>query len=640
MLQSIRDRLTGILAFVILGILVIPFAFVGVNSYFSSGTGNLVALVNDQEITFNEFNQSFLDYRRRLQMQLGDAFDASRFDGEIARREHLDQMIDEALLRQVADSLGFSVDDERLAQQIRDIPGFQVEGQFNPDVYQSRLTAVGQTPAMFEAQLRSDLAVSQLPNGIRVSSFATNHEVRQFIALSEQQRSFDTIIVPTDANSIEASFDEEAVQAWYDDNAESFRSPEQVVIEYLELDASAVAEGEVPNDDVLREQFEAQKNRFISPEQRRVSHVLIEVTPDAGEAAVETARAQAAAIAEQARAGEDFAVLAEENSDDIGSASVGGDLGFIEPGVMVEAFENAVYELSEANPVSDPVQTGFGWHVIKLTEVREASGQTFEEARETLLAEFREDEVDRAFLGLADRMVDIIYEDPTTLEAAALDLGLDVQTAGPFDRSGGQGIASVPEVAQAAFSDLVLLQGSVSDPIDLGPHHLVMIRLAEHLPAAVRPLEEVREDVIAGLQAERAREAAQAQAETLLAAYQAGTALADVAAEAGLEVETVESAGRRQVTPDAVLVGNVFKLPRPAEGETVDTVLESANGYAVVSLNAVNDGVLDENNPLAAQQARLMMGNSASSYEAWALVRQLREAADIEIFEDNLRTSR
>ncbi len=640
MLQSIRDRLTGILAFVILGILVIPFAFVGVNSYFSSGEGNLVALVNDQEITFNEFNQSFLDYRRRLQMQLGDAFDASRFDGDVARREHLDQMIDEALLRQVASDLDFSVDDERLAQQIREIQAFQVDGQFNADVYQSRLTAVGQTPQQFEAQLRADLAVSQMPNGIRVSSFATDREVREFIALSEQQRTFDTIMVPARADAVDATFDDAAIQAWYEDNSESFRSPEQVVIEYLELDSSAVEAGEPPNDDVLREQFESQKNRFMTPEQRRVAHVLIEVTPDAGEAAVETAREQAEAIAERARAGEDFAVLAEENSDDIGSASMGGDLGFIEPGVMVEAFENAVYELSEENPVSDPVQTGFGWHVIKLTEVREASGQSFEEARETLLAEFREDEVDRAFLGLADRMVDVIYEDPTTLEAAALDLGLDVQTTGPFSRSGGEGIAANPEVVEAAFSDLVLLQGSVSDPIELDAHHIVMIRLAEHLPAAIRPLDEVREEVIAGLRADQASEEAKAQAEALLASYESGASLEDLATGAGLEVEVVENAGRRQVTPDPVLVGNVFKLPRPAEGEAVNSVVESADGYALVSLNAVNDGVLDEDNPLARRQARMMMANTSASHEAWALVRQLREAADIEIFEDNLRTSR
>ncbi|KAA9133043.1 hypothetical protein F3N42_01350 [Marinihelvus fidelis] len=636
MLQSIRDRLTGILAIVILGILVIPFAFVGVNSYFSSGTGNLVALVNDQEITFNEFNQSFLDYRRRLQAQMGDAFDASRFDGEVARREHLDQMIDETLLRQVAADLNLSVDDERLAQQIRDIPAFQVDGQFNADVYQSRLIAFGQSPTQFEAQLRNDLAVSQLPSGIQASSFATNREVRKYVALSEQQRSFATIMVPADMDAVSTEFSDEDIEAWYADNSEQFRTPEQVVIEYLELDASSVAAGEPPNDDVLRDQFEAQKNRFMTPEQRRVSHILVEVAPDAGDAAVETARERAEDIASRARDGEDFAALAEETSDDIGSASLGGDLGFIEPGVMVEAFENAVYEISTENPVSDPVQTGFGWHIIKLTEVREAEGQSFEEARETLLAEYREDEVDRAFLGLADRLVDVIYEDPTTLEAAALDLGLEVQTVGPFGRMGGEGIAANPDVVEAAFSDLVLLQGSVSDPIDLDDHHLVMVRLAEHLPAAIPPLEDVREGVIAGLRAERARDEAEARANALLASLEDGASLEDLAAGAGLELEQVDSAARRQATPDRALVGNVFRLKRPAEGETVDAVVETGTGYALVSLQSVVDGVVDEDSPLATRQARMMVGNAAASFDAWALVRQLREQADIEIFEDNL----
>lgn len=640
MLQSIRDRLTGILAFVILGILVIPFAFVGVNSYFGSGTGNLVALVNDQEITFTQFNQSFSDYRRRMQAQMGEAFDPARFDGIVPRREYLDQMIDETLLRQTAESLGFSVDDDRLAERIRDIPAFQVDGEFNADVYASRLAAAGQTPSQFQNQLRSDLAISQLPAGISTSSFATDSEVREFVALQEQQRSFDTVVVPADLAAVDAAFSDEEIRTWYDEHQLDFRSEEQVVIEYLELDPSVIEAGEPPGEEALRETFEAQKNRFVTPEQRRVSHILIESAPDADEATVATARQRAEELSRRARDGEDFAELAQAYSDDIGSSESGGDLGFLEPDVMAAAFEDAAYELTLERPVSDPVQTAFGWHVIMLTDVREASGQTFEEARETLIAEYQEEAGERQFLDLADRMVDVVYEDPTTLEAAALDLGLEVQTAGPFGRAGDTGIASRPGVVEAAFSDLVLLQDSVSDPVDLGPNHMVMLRLAEHMPAAVRPLEDVREEVIAGLTAERARNAAKARAEALLTSLEDGASLGDLAAGAGLEVQTVENAGRREATPDPQVVSGVFKLPKPGEGTPLNAVVEAADGYALVSLTAVADGALDEDNPLARRQSRLMVANANASYEAWALVRQLREAADVQIYEENLGVTR
>ncbi|MEJ2534344.1 MAG: SurA N-terminal domain-containing protein, partial [Gammaproteobacteria bacterium] len=508
MLQSIRDRLTGILAFVVLGILVIPFAFVGVNSYFGSGTGNLVALVNDEEITFNQFNQSFLDYRRRMQAQLGEAFDPDEYSSEIARREHLDQMIDEVILRQTADSLGFSVSDERLAEEIRNIPAFQVDGQFSPEVYQARLTSIGQTPKQFQNLMRADIAVTQLPGGISRSSFSTSRELDEFVAMSRQKRSFRYISVPADDAAVTDEFTEEELQTAYEENRELFRTPEQVVIEYLELSPDNIDTGGDPGDDVLRALFEEQKQRFVTPEQRRVSHVLVEVTPDSDAVTIETARQEAEAIAERARAGEDFAALAEELSDDLGSASVGGDLGFIEPGVMVEAFEDAAYELSLENPVSDPVQTGFGWHVIKLTDLRESSGQTFEEARQTLLDEWRDEQIEREFLDLADRMVDVVYEDPTTLEAAALDLGLEIQQAGPFSRGGGEGVAADPDVVEAAFSDLVLLQGSVSDPVDLGPNHMIMLRVLEHEPSAIQPLDEVRDQVTEVLRSQRALEAA------------------------------------------------------------------------------------------------------------------------------------
>ncbi len=640
LLQSIRDRLTGVLALVVLGLLVIPFAFVGVNQYFSSGSGNQVALVNDQEISFEAFNQSFINYRRSMQQRLGAAFDPAEYDSLVARLEHLDRMIDEELLRQAAEELGFAVDDERLAQTIRDVPAFQVDGAFNADVYQARVNSMGMSIPQFEQQLRQSAVISTLPQAIRDSSFATQGEYEEYVSLVEQTRSFQVLNVAADAESTSAEFGEEAIAAWYENNTDRFQTEERVTIEYLELDGATLGGSTEPSEDDLRAAYEAQKGRFITPERRRVSHILIEAPADSDEAVIEEARLRAEALAQQAQEGADFAALAEASSEDIGSAPMGGDLGFLDPGLMAASFEEAAYALTLESPVSDPVQTGFGWHVIKLTDIEPSSGMSFEEAREELLSEAREAESEREFLEMADRMVDIVYEDPTTLEAASLDLGLDIQTTGPFTRAGGEGIAANPDVVEAAFSDLVLVQGSASDLVDLGPNHAVMLKVVEHEPVRTRPLEEVRDEVVAALRAERAGEEARLRAEALLAQVNGGAALETVAEAEGLEVLSVEDAGRRSFDPDPVIVANVFKLPRPGDDTPTHHVVESADGYGLVALQSVTDGSVDESQPLAARQARLMMGSINASTESWALVRQLREQADVQIFEDNLGVSR
>jgi peptidyl-prolyl cis-trans isomerase D len=639
-LQVIRERLTGPALWVILGILIVPFAFVGVNEYLSSGSGNQVALVNDEEITFEAFNQSFINYRRGMQQRMGEAFNPAEYDSLVARLEYLDQMIDEELLRQAAMDMDLAVDDARLAETIRSIPAFQVEGVFNADVYQARVQSMGMSIPQFESELRSSAVLSTLPQGIRDSSFATRSEYEEFVALTEQTRSFRVVTVAADTNAVEPVFSEAEQQAWYEDHLDRFLTEETVVIEFLDLDMSTMSVGEMPSEDALLAAYEAQKGRFIVPERRRVSHILIEAPADADSAAVEAARLQAEALARQAREGDDFAALAEANSEDIGSAPLGGDLGFIEPGVMAESFEAAVYELSMDNPVSDPVQTGFGWHVIMLTDIEPAAGMPFEEAREVLIAEAMEEQGERLFLDLADRMVDIVYEDPTTLEAAALDLELDIQTEGPFTRAGGLGIASNAEVVAAAFSELVLEQGSASDLIDLGPSHAVVLRVLEHEPVRTMALDEVRPEVIAGLQQDAARAVALERAAALLAEVEAGMPLDEVAGASGLLVQNLQSVGRNSTLPDPLTVSEVFSLPRPEGDEPLFKVVESAAGYSLVELDSVTDGTVDAGQLIAARQARMMMGTINAGVEAWALVRQLREQARVEIFEENLGVSR
>ena len=569
---------------------------------------------------------------------MGAAYDPVQFDQLIMRRQHLDNLIEQELVSQAAQSMGLDVDDASLAEEIRNLPAFQVDGQFNADVYQSRLASQGMSPQQFQNDMRAQYIVTQLPMNIVTSSIATPAELNDLVALLEQNRTFSAVLVPAETAATPVEFSEEEIVAWYDSHSEQYQSEEQVIIEYVELNSSSLTAGLPPEEDVLLAQFEAQKARFISPEQRQVSHILISVAVDASEAEKETARQTADDISKRARAGEDFATLAIENSQDQGSAPSGGDLGWVETGVMVKAFENAMYELSMQAPISEPVQTGFGWHVIQLREIRESQGMSFEEARVTLIRELEEENMARAFLEQADRLVDLVYEDPTTLESAALVLELPVNEAGPFSRTGGEGIAANPEVIEAAFSDLVLLQGSVSDPVDLEENQMVMIKLRQHLPVAVKSLDEVRDTIVTTLGENRARDNANARANELLAAIQSGESeLEALATEAGLEYGIHQAIKRNSLIPDSTLVEEVFRLAAPAGNETVKAALPTGNGFAVVELNEVVQGVLGDGATVALQQFERIIANSNASQENSAVLSQLRAAADIEVFEDRIR---
>ena len=333
-----------------------------------------------------------------------------------------------------------------------------------------------------------------------------------------------------------------------------------------------------------------------------------------------------------------LAGLAQELSDDIGSADFGGDLGWMDPGVMSESFEEAMYALTLENPISDPVQTGFGWHVIQLRDILPSSGMSYEEARATLVQESQEEDAEREFLDLADQLVDLIYEDPTTLDSAALDLGLDVQLAGPFSRAGGEGIAANSDVVSGAFSELVLLQGSVSDPIELGDNHIVMVRANEHFQVALRPLEEVRDQIVEQIFSTRALEAAKTLADEFVASLQESGADLDVLAEqGGYDIIESEAATRFSFVPDRTVVSEVFLLDAPPESESYATVVKADNGYALVVLQGVTPGSMEAGAALNEQQYRRQIANAAASIEVTGLMRQLRGAADVEVFEDRLQ---
>ena len=367
MLQAIRERVTGIVAIFVLGLLAVPFLFFGMESYMRAVPQDAVAVVGDDEISTSEFQTEFARHRAQLRREMGDDYDDIATNQPEFRREFLESMIDELLLRQHTDDLGLIVSDRAIAEILRTIPQFQIEGRFNPEAYRMALSAAGQTPRSFERDLREDVMTRMVPSALADSVVVTQSEIDRLISLQNQTRRIAKVEIPAGRFRENIEVSEADIESYYQDNLQAFTTDEQVSLAYVELRADDLTIEETLEEDELRRRYEAARQRYMTPEARRASHILIETGEERDALA---ARELAEELARRIEEGESFSELAEEYSDDPGSRAQGGELGWIEPEDMVSAFEDALYALDEAGEVSEPVETRFGWHLIRLEEIR------------------------------------------------------------------------------------------------------------------------------------------------------------------------------------------------------------------------------------------------------------------------------
>jgi peptidyl-prolyl cis-trans isomerase D len=592
MLQTIREKTSGWIATVIIGLLIIPFAFFGVNNYFSEQAELWVAKVGEEEISQETYRRRFDEYRQQMRQMLGENFDPTQLETPEAKRRVLDALVEEALLRQAAAGLGMAVSANQLQQAILDIEAFKVDGKFDVNQYRVLLASQGMTPVSFEQRMREDLEVRALPTALSRSALVTANDLDDYFRLRDQKRDFRHLELPVPDDAAVGEPSEEQLATFHKDNQQRYQTEETVSIEYVEVDAKAVPVPAVPDEDTLRQRYEEQKNRFTEIEQRLASHILIKVPADADAAAQSAAQARAQALVEQARAaGADFAALAREHSEDVGSKAAGGDLGWIETGLTDPAFESALFAM-QAGSISEPVKSAEGWHVIQLREVRPGDIKPFEAVREELLAEYLETERERAHSELAGRLVDITFKDPSTLATAAKELDLEIKQAGPFGRFGGaEGIVANPAVLAAAFEPAAIRERTASNPIDLGDGRTAVIRVVEHTASAPLPLDKVRDQVAADWKRDTRRRLADERANALFARLEAGESLDALATELGLAVGTAAGVGRSEASVDRTLVTEAFTLPRP-QGETPQRALVSLGGdrKALLEVTRVSDG--------------------------------------------------
>jgi len=588
MLQAIRDKAQGWIAWAIVILISIPFALWGIQEYLGAGGDPVVAEVDGVEIKAQELDQSIQRYRAALRDRLGASYDPDMFPDEMIRRQVMEGMIRDLVVAQSARALGLRAGDEMVRDSILTVPAFQRAGRFDTAAYESALRTQGYTPQSFEQRLREDMAVKLLENGISAGALVTDSELDDLIRLRDQKRDFDFVNVSAEpfAATIEPTEDE--IKGHYDANQALYMRPERVKVDYLELNRDQLAEALEVTDDALAAYYEEHKAEFTSPEQRRVRHILIPVE-GTGDEAESAAFAKAQSLVERLRSGEDFAELAKTESKDPGSANTGGDLGVVGRGAMVEAFEEAAFAL-ETNDISDPVKTQFGYHIIQVTEVLSEHVQSLEEARDRVSREYRLNQAEHIFYDYAERLTDLAYEHAESLEPAAQALGLEIQHSDWVTRDGGASPLDSPKVVSAAFSEDVLERGNNSDAIELETTHLIVLRVVEHEETAPRPLDEVSDQIRQTLRSQMASQKAGELAGQMLERVNGGAELEAVATENGLSVEPRTDIGRRDGSVAPNLVESVFRAPRPSDGGVSANVVALASGdHAVFVVTKVAD---------------------------------------------------
>lgn len=632
--KTLHERFSGPVAKVVLGIIGVVFGgFFGIPAY-NSITANYVAKVNGHEITQQEFRERYDATRSQMQRMMGAQFDALAFDKPERKREVLDQMVNEQLILDANDKLGAMLPPKRVFDEIASYPVFQVDGKFDKDQYRNLLANQRKSPAQFEDSVRRDLELRELLGQLGQSAVVTEADVDAYLRLRDQTRDFRWLKL--DKPTADAKIADADIDAYYQAHGDEFMTPEKVSLEYVELDAAKMALDIKADDAALKQRYEDQKSHFVTPEQRLASHILVKVEKNADAAAQKAALEKAQDIAKQAKAGKDFAALAKADSEDMGSKAQGGDLGWLDKGVTDPAFENALFAMKKGE-VSDPVKSDEGYHIIQLRDVHPEKVRSFDEVKGDLAKQYLEGERDRQYSDVSGKLTDAIYQDPTSLAPAAKSMGLNVQKTGLFTRTSGEGIAANPAVRKAAFSNSVLVEGNSSDPVELGPNHIVVVHVDQHEKSVPKPLDQVREDIRKKLADQSAAKQAREQADTLYASLEKGESLDKIATERKLKPTAEKDIGRNAANLDGKLVGEVFKLPRPqADKPVVGKVALANDVYALVVLDAVKDGDPAKLDAKTREAARNQLRQGVGSEAVRGFIDSLRKEAKIEIAEDRM----
>jgi len=614
----------------LLALITLPFLFFGVDSYFRRADSvSEVANVAGTKITLPEFDNAIREQQDRARAMLGRNFDPAMFDSPEIRFNILESLVAQRVLMLKARRENLAVSEEQLRQIIQEVPAFQMDGKFSNAVYQSRLAEQNMSPTMFEARLMQDLLVQPLQDAVLFSGFAANAAVENYLSIVEQQREAAVAQIPADAYLGQVKPDDAAIQAHYQATIASYQSPEQVKVEYALLTAdNLMSQAEVTAEEVSKS-YEEHKKEYTKPEERQAAHILLNLKPDAKEEEKAAVRKKAEAIFAQVKqAPAKFGEIAKKESQDPGSAANGGDLGFFGPGVMVKPFEEAAFAM-KVGEIVGPVQSDFGLHIIKLTAVKEQRVRGFEEVKSQIEQDLKRQKAAKKFGEAADKFSNLVYEQADTLQPAAKELGIGVKTSPFLTRQQLQAMAmNSAKFVQAVFAPEAISSKRNTEAIEIGTNALMSARVIEHKPAAARPLDEVRAEVVRQLTRKIAGELAAKAGAQKLALLQQGK-------DAGVKFDKPQTITRQQRLPgfSEAAVRQIF-LADPAKLPAYVGAPLDQGGFGIYRVSAVQNAPAPEAAKLKSNAGRI--GDQTGRELMTAYVAALKNQADVKINQKNL----
>ena len=633
MLQKIRDRTTGWVASAIMVLLIIPFAFWGINYYFSGGQEPVVATVNGVDIKLTQFQRTFSNYRLQMQAYLGKSLTPE--DEVYLKQQTLDKLIESELLNQVTTASGLRIDDQQVKEAIKNIDVFKGEDGFNKQFYEESVLRLGMPPAVYEQQMRLDMMSEQLQSAIVESDFITSQELEAAVVLENQLRDITYTIIPVDRFRDSIQVTDSDIEQFYKNNSHLYIKPESVKIAYLELALDKLAADVIVNEDDLRAYYEANKADYAVAEQRKVTQILIKTGEDASEDEIEKARTEAESILAEIHSGKTFKDIAEVYASNTDTNFSINEYGFLGKGLLQKEVDDVVYSMSVGD-ISDVIQSKQGFHIVKLEDIKGGVMNTFENSREAVEKNYRNHQAEQRFFDLSDQLGTLSYEHSDNLETAAEATGLQIRESDWFDRKGtGTGIISSSRVVDASFSEDVLINGHNSDVLEITDRDLVVLRVIGHNPEAIRPLEEVREDIIKDIKFTQAGKQSASLGQQVINELRNGKDYPVIAEEHDIKWQVATDIKRDDDSLNRAVLRTAFSLGQPADTTPVIGGVALGTGdYAVVTVRAVKKPDMENFKKEDIENTRIKL-ETAGNWQQY--LQQLRAEADITLYRDRIQ---
>lgn len=628
MLQKLRDQTQGTTFKIIVGVLVFALAFLGFGSFLVTPGEPEIASVNGDSITQTALNNETERERRRMLMRFGDQLDPSLIDTALLQASVLEQLIGRALLRQAIDDLDITASQSQIDELVIDNPNFQVDGEFNANLYRRNVQTLGFSPPDYLEEVALSLSLDQLRGGISQTAILTDWETRLLGRLMNQRRDVAYLPFTIDRFSQDVDVTEEEVATYYDENQLSYMTEESVEVSYVELTSEQLRDDEsivIPEADMLAE-YETDKLAAAGGEQRRSSHILLRVDDERTE---DNAIALLADLKKRIERGASFTELAEDYSEDPGSAAVGGDLGSVGKGIFDPEFEKALWALEEGQ-LSDPVKSEFGYHLIRLEAIEAHAYPSFEEQRDGIEARLRTAAANELFFERVRELDNLAFEQSGSLEGIATALGLQEMQVPNVTRTAGEGVFVNANLRGALFADDVLRDGNNTAAIEYTDNSAVVARVTSRKQPELKALDVVHDGIHEQLIEDAARVALGLARDAAYERVLADESVAEVADSYGLDWQTFELTGRSGSQVQAQVLTVAFDLPRPSEGEkSVGKSTLGDAGQAIVTVTRVVDGDLSTMADSEVQRLRDLFISRTSRLDFASFYKALEARADI-----------